>query len=449
MWGNGGEFCKFDKIYVMATTSFLVKSNRKNQPATIYIRFRHGREIDLSAPTELTVFPEYWSNKSQRFKAKIFYTDHFTESDKNGIEEKLRDLKNHIYKSFNETPDQISKDWLKKTVAKFHNKNARKDESLNEYIDRFINEIESGTRLFNHNNKIGRYRKGTIKNYKGFKSQFDEFQLAKKKQYNFKDIDLDFYSSFTSFLIQKNYSPNTIGRMIKNLKVIVRESRDEGLHSFTFIEQKDFKTIRNQTASVYLTQKEVDALYKLDLSNNPTYELARDVFLVGVYTAQRFSDYSRINSNLIKTLQGGGRVIDLIQTKTGIRVIIPIKPELESILAKYDYTLPKIYEQKLNERIKKIAKMAKINDPVTFENTRGGITAPTTKPKYELIKSHTARRTGCTLMHLAHIPSIDIMKISGHTSERIFLTYIKLNEEETAENLSSHPYFTGHLKKAN
>ena len=67
----------------------------------------------------------------------------------------------------------------------------------------------------------------------------------------------------------------------------------------------------------------------------------------------------------------------------------------------------------------------------------------TTVPKYKLIKTHTARRTGCTLMYLAGIPTIDIMKVSGHKTEKEFLKYIKVGKKETALNLAKHPYFIG------
>ena len=40
--------------------------------------------------------------------------------------------------------------------------------------------------------------------------------------------------------------------------------------------------------------------------------------------------------------------------------------------------------------------------------------------KCDLIKTHTARRSGCTNMYLAKIQPIDIMKISGHKTERNF-----------------------------
>jgi hypothetical protein len=50
-------------------------------------------------------------------------------------------------------------------------------------------------------------------------------------------------------------------------------------------------------------------------------------------------------------------------------------------------------------------------------------------------------------MYLASVPSLDIMKISGHKTEREFLNYIKVGKEETAQNLAKHPYFNGSLLK--
>jgi integrase len=80
---------------------------------------------------------------------------------------------------------------------------------------------------------------------------------------------------------------------------------------------------------------------------------------------------------------------------------------------------------------------------IEVEKIKGGLKVKSLVPKNDLIKTHTARRTGCTLMYLAGIPAIDIMKISGHKTEREFLNYIKTSKEETAQNLAKHPYFMG------
>ena len=67
--------------------------------------------------------------------------------------------------------------------------------------------------------------------------------------------------------------------------------------------------------------------------------------------------------------------------------------------------------------------------------------------KTRQMKTHTARCSGATNMYLAGIPTIAIMKITGHKTEREFMKYIKITEEQTALELMSHPYFSG--KQAN
>lgn len=109
----------------------------------------------------------------------------------------------------------------------------------------------------------------------------------------------------------------------------------------------EFITYREDIEPVYLTEEEIDRLYNLDLSGkgNEHLELARDVFLVGCWTALRYSDYSRINKDHITTTGKGVKVIRIKTQKTGEPLDIPIRPELDDILSKYDYTLPKTHEQ--------------------------------------------------------------------------------------------------------
>ncbi|MDQ3395681.1 MAG: hypothetical protein M3512_16460 [Bacteroidota bacterium] len=197
---------------------------------------------------------------------------------------------------------------------------------------------------------------------------------------------------------------------------------------------------------IHLNEKELDLLFKEDLSENKDQEIARDVFLVGCYLAQRYSDYSRVKSHHLQETSKGGKVINLTQLKTGIKVSIPVRYELDFILSKYNYNLPKTHEQGLNKSIKDIGKLVEIDELVDIEMVRGGLKIKKTVPKYDLIKTHTARRSGATNMYLAGIPTLENMKITGHTSEVNLLKYIKASTEETAIKLSSHPYFNAKMK---
>ena len=330
---------------------------------------------------------------------------------------------------------QILYDYLK---TKFREKKAEKQETinLNAYIDKFIEGAERGK--IKKQDKT-RYAKGTVKNFKTFRAQFLLFQKESKQKLGYDNIKSGFYEDFVDWMNDKKYSPNTIGRHIKTLKMIMKHAKGRGTHNNTDFE--GFKVLSVDVHEIYLTQDELQAIYNLKLEPFSEMDLVRDVFLVGCEIAQRYSDYSRINPDHVKRTFDGKKVIDLITKKNGHRVVIPVTPRLEYILSKHNYRLPKTHEQVVNRYIKKIGEKAGIKELVTIETIRGGEKKTKQMAKYEMIKTHTARRSGATNMYLAGIPTIDIMKITGHKTERNFLKYIKVTKEETASRLVSHPYF--------
>ena len=111
------------------------------------------------------------------------------------------------------------------------------------------------------------------------------------------------------FFYDRGCGANYVGKHIKTLKVILRQSRDEGHHNNTEVERKAFKAISEPSESIYLTESELNSLLKLDLSESKHLDIARDVFLSGCYTAQRYSDYSRISKDMVK-IYSGNKVIE-------------------------------------------------------------------------------------------------------------------------------------------
>jgi integrase len=102
---------------------------------------------------------------------------------------------------------------------------------------------------------------------------------------------------------------------------------------------------------------------------------------------------------------------------------------------------PTVCEQYFNREIKKICKKNGLIDPIFKTVSNGGQKYTITKEKWEMVSSHTARRTGATNMYKAGIPTLAIMKVTGHTSESSFLKYIKISKEENARMLANHPHF--------
>jgi hypothetical protein len=464
MLHNGRTFYIFVKhqfIKEMATIKFYTRS-KINKLATVFIRFTVAREIDFRIQTPFRIFPAYWNEEKQVLKQRVLIKG-FTEDEAKDIEDKFTQLKDFILREHFKLTAKATKNWLKATIDKFYYKEVPSNENLNQYIERFVSEAKSGKRLATAGNSKKRYSYGSLRVLRGFMLSFNIFQgienegIRKRKgnewpkqpfkPLNFDDITIDTYNDFVQFFYSRNCGANYIGKHIKTFKTIMRAAREEGLHNNMEIERKAFKTISEPSESIYLNESEIESLFKLDLSgSNKHLEVTRDVFLCGCYTAQRYSDYGHITKDNLK-IYSGNKVIELIQAKTGEKCIIPVRPELDTILQRYNYTLPKTYEQKVNKEIKEIGELAKITNVINYEQNKGGLTVKTKVKKCELIKTHSARRSGCTNMYLAGIPVIDIMKVSGHKTEKEFLKYIKVGKEETAVNLASHPYFKGNVLK--
>ena len=432
----------------MATFCYRVRSTKKNKLAKVQIHFTVGRGNQFYADTQYLVLTDAWDNKRQTVKSRYTAVEDFTEQQGRELMKNLSELRSFILGEIAKDPERtMTRTKLEKIIYAFHHprsvvngKRVRSRESLSDYIARYVREMESGERLNIH--KL-RYGLSTIKNYKGFIIQFDEFCKAMHKRYDFGDIDLKFYDDFVAYFTAKDYSINTIGRHVKELKIIMRAAREEGLHDNGLIESRKFRVLTAEVENIYLTESEIKAIAEVDLKGDKHKSIARDIFLVGCYTAQRFSDYSTINEGNIRTLESGQRVIDLKQQKTGNKVVIPIRAELQAILDKYENRLPKAYEQKVNKYIKEIAREAGIVDMVEVSYVESGEKKSHLVEKCELVKTHTARRSGATNMYLAGIPTIAIMKITGHKTEKEFMKYIKITEEQTAMELMNHPYFAG------
>lgn len=315
--------------------------------------------------------------------------------------------------------------------------------SLQKYIETFIEDIALGRRITGRGR---RFSKGTVDSFKQTMRKWAQYQAARGAMLDFQEVDMAVYRDYSAFLMGQNYSINTIGKCIKNLKQILLTAEADGYRIHSAIRSRNFKVHQVKTDAIYLTQSDLRAMQQLDLSTQPPhYEVARDIFLIGVWTAQRVSDYNHLSRENIgeETIAGRNiRTLSLTQQKTGKRITIPCSKELGAILDKYPTALPHLPEQKINAAIKAIGRMAGLDEWVEITTTKGGIPSKTRARKWELIHTHTARRTGATLMYLSGMDVYDICKITGHSSIQMLERYIKADELETVRKLSeSYDYF--------
>ena len=59
------------------------------------------------------------------------------------------------------------------------------------------------------------------------------------------------------------------------------------------------------------------------------------------------------------------------------------------------------------------------------------------RPKFQLVSSHTSRRSGVTNMYkMGILSNIEMRSITGHRSEKVFETYIKVSKAEQAQQIA-------------
>jgi integrase len=109
-----------------------------------------------------------------------------------------------------------------------------------------------------------------------------------------------------------------------------------------------------------------------------------------------------------------------------------LREEAQQIINKYltkPHFLPVITNQRTNLYLKELSKLAGINDSTTVSRYKGAKRIEFTKPKYEFITTHCARRTFVTLSLEAGVRPELVMSVTGHKSYKTFKKYIKITDK--------------------
>jgi integrase len=274
-------------------------------------------------------------------------------------------------------------------------------------------------------------------------------KLERKNDYLFSMINYDFYNRFVDYLqkpitakdnngkvilnedgtpklFKQPFTQNSVGKHIKILKVMLNEAKNNDSDT------SKFYVYTEDVDNVYLNEGELKQLKDYDFCAIPYLERVRDWFLLLAWTGSRFSDLEKIDKSNIKN-----GMITYRQKKTNTSVTIPLHPIVNEILQKYNYQMPEVItNQRFNEYIKEVCKAAKIDSMESFTRTVGGKLVTETMPKYELVSSHTCRRSFCTNMYLRGLDTLMIRSISGHRTEKSFLKYIKVSQHQHAEMMA-------------
>ncbi|MBO6830108.1 MAG: tyrosine-type recombinase/integrase [Muricauda sp.] len=268
---------------------------------------------------------------------------------------------------------------------------------------------------------------GTIKKYVASINFIKDFNEAKDYKLDFNRVDLLFLEKFRDYAYkERNTLNNYYGKLIAFIKTFMNWANERGYHSN--MEFKKFKTISEDIEVIYLTMDELLKLYHFEFDSRRLSQV-RDSYCFACFTGLRFSDLSNLKASNVFD----GYLKLTVQKTRSTDHKVPLSKLALKILDKYKGTinepLPKISGPKFNKYIKECCEIVGIDQPTTITRYIGNRRLDQTKPKYELITSHTARKTFVTNSLILGMNERVLKNITGHNDDASFRKYLKIAED--------------------
>lgn len=272
--------------------------------------------------------------------------------------------------------------------------------------------------------------------FRNLLEHFVEYQDYIGRSYSTKEIGKEEVEGFVEYLhIEKMLKISTIKGMITRFKYLLEKAYLNGWavdDSYS-----DARVRESESTQIYLKDKEIARIYYAEGLTKKQEEV-KDMFVLGCMTGQRYSDYSRLTKDNVI-----GDNIHVMQQKTKTKAVIPLTDYVREIFTKYEGKLPKPRcIQYFNKAIKIICKKIGLTETIVYEEEIAGDIVMTKKPKYEMICSHTARRTFVTNMIKNNVERNKIMKCTGHKSSVSFDGYDRMTLIDNARSLAGNGYLS-------
>jgi len=317
-----------------------------------------------------------------------------------------------------------------------HNANGKRD-----YINRLIqSEPKTGVLFVDFIDqtlvkKAKRRGVSYVKGYNTLVNHLKSFAKEYEAEIFTNSVCEDFMDDFILYLQEKDLRQTYIITLLSLVKAMASKAGNSGYAVDSSYE--DVTVDPEEIFTVYLSMNEITRIYYFK-GLTKKQERIRDLFVLGCLTALRYSDYSTLTKeNFTKDY------IIKITKKTGKKVTIPLHNYVREIYAKYDGEVSTgLSLQHFNRYIKKICQRVGFTEEIVFHYTKGGKLVTETKQKWEMISSHTARRSAATnLYQTGRIKTYEIMALTGHTTEKSFFRYIRTSDEDKARQIAGDNFF--------
>ena len=246
---------------------------------------------------------------------------------------------------------------------------------------------------------------------------------------------------------RKDYDPeditglknSSIDKKLGYLRWFLNWATERGYN--TNMAYKSFRPTLKKTQKkvIFLSKEEMAQIKALELTGENAYlDPIRDVFFFCCFSGLRHSDVNNLRRSDIK----GGH-IEVTTVKTADSLSIELNDVTRAILEKYrdapfkdNKALPNYTNQAMNRDIKELCKLAGINEEIRVTTYKGNVRTDEIHPKWELVGTHTGRRTFIVTTLSLGIPPNVVMKWTGHNDYKSMKPYIDIVDTIKATSMT-------------
>lgn len=399
-------------------------------PTALYLFFSPDKSCRIKYRTNYKILPKSWDFEKERLKPSASGALEFN------VE--LNNLANCCTREAmrkKETNQFLSKEDYKQIVQDCIDR----DNAVNSEIS--ISHLK--TQFLSYKSNF--VKEGTLKEYRTVFKGLEDFEKHKGTKFILREMDGKFLDQFEVFLSRKKNTNDgdkegllndTIHKYISTLKVFLKWCNDNDylVHPDVFKTQKTNFKKKAYNEIIALSESEIQKLMNHDLSDRPSLERVRDLFCLLCYTGQRFEDLINFDPKDIKN-----NAWDFISVKVKKRVIVPFEGYIapaKDILERIGYSVPKISNQKFNEYIKTVGKLAGMDEIIKITRYSGKQKLVIEKRKYDFLSSHVGRRSMVTNLLSRNVPITLVQKLTAHSDIRTLMKYESANTDSLIDALN-------------
>lgn len=405
-------------------------SSNKEHAIRVSVRWQHPDERKsqcVAINVGHTIDPKKWDSEASRVKKRAINRKEVSAFEINKDIQDLEDTIKTAFKKFEfkaSIPTQIE---LRDTINHLLGKNVGKPRELLKVQEAF------GAYVLDLSNEKA-LSDSTYAKLKTVKTILKEFD----SELFINDVTKEKLDHYVRYLINERGLQNTtIKKNLTFVKTFLKYCDNRKLIDTDWkTHTVELKTIVGKNV-VFLDMQEFERVYNLEFPENKQYlERARDVFAFQCLTSLRYSDVAKLKKTDIVD-----DYLYSVTEKTDTILKIPLNEKAKFILSKYEalkseQALPVQSNQKMNEYIKEVCYLAELSQPVTQTYYKGKERISETFKKYELIGTHTARRTFICIALANGITPETVMRITGHTDYKSMQPYIDVTDKAKEEAVS-------------